>query len=389
MMLRTKLLTAFLGAALLVAGFGAVSLAGLEIAQNTYEDDGVAIAEKEYAFREMYHAVNLATMNAFLYHHTGNDTARQEAVSHLDTIQNQEPRFTRHAAEEQANTITTANTDLDTTLRDVIAADPGDEEALAALPQISDPDSDVMQAYYGVREDLEAEMYGVIDAITGAFTRAEQLILIAMFLNVIFATALGLLLSNHISRPLHELQTTVDRISKGDMTATLSNDLKTRNDEIGFLSQSFDRTLTSLKLAMHRTAPKLEEEVKEKEKTLTENRALLTATINAVSEGLLVVDYEGHILYYNTAFLDMWDIPEDLAASADDETLLSHATDHLKNPQKFREKVEYLYAHPEEESQDRLEFTDGRVFKRFSQPVYLEDQNIGRVWRFQDISEEE
>lgn len=46
-----------------------------------------------------------------------------------------------------------------------------------------------------------------------------------------------------------------------------------------------------------------------------------------------------------------------------------------------------MYEQPDQSSFDQIEFADGRVFERYSQPQRIEDNIVGRVWSFHDITE--
>ena len=115
--------------------------------------------------------------------------------------------------------------------------------------------------------------------------------------------------------------------------------------------------------------------------------SLLSAALESTADGLLIVNSEGKVTTYNQKFAEMWKIPGDVIASRDDDVLLEYVLTQLADPGQFLAKVREMYALPEQSSFDQLEFIDGRVFERYSQPQHIENIIIGRVWSFRDITE--
>jgi PAS domain S-box-containing protein len=116
-------------------------------------------------------------------------------------------------------------------------------------------------------------------------------------------------------------------------------------------------------------------------------RSLLGTQTEASAEGILVVSPEGRMVSFNRRFVEMWGIPEDVAASRSDEAALSFVRSKLADPEPFLARVSYLYEHPEEESRDEIPLLDGRTFERYSAPVRDENGNhYGRVWFFRDVT---
>ncbi|MEO7068834.1 MAG: EAL domain-containing protein [Rhodanobacter sp.] len=114
--------------------------------------------------------------------------------------------------------------------------------------------------------------------------------------------------------------------------------------------------------------------------------ALQQATLDATADGILVVNMQRGVVGTNRKFQQLWRIPDELMTSGDDARLIACVLDQLVDPPAFIALVDSLYEHPTEVSRDVLEFKDGRVFERFSQPYLVDAVSAGRVWSFRDIT---
>ncbi|HET6266119.1 MAG TPA: EAL domain-containing protein, partial [Acidobacteriota bacterium] len=123
------------------------------------------------------------------------------------------------------------------------------------------------------------------------------------------------------------------------------------------------------------------------EDELARSLSVLRATLESTADGILVVDLKGRIVTVNQKFIDMWRIPESIILARDDNQALGFVLNQLKDANAFITKVRELYSNPESASFDMLEFIDGRIFERFSQPQRISGKVVGRVWSFRDVTE--
>ncbi|WP_462220237.1 PAS domain S-box protein [Ferruginibacter sp.] len=124
------------------------------------------------------------------------------------------------------------------------------------------------------------------------------------------------------------------------------------------------------------------------EENLAYRTALLEAYQHASFDGILLVDGKGKIISHNNRFTEAWDMPKEIIEANDDVAALDFAKNQSVSPEKFMDRVNYLYNHPEETSIDELELKNGKILERFGYPVKGSDGTFyAWAWIFRDITE--
>jgi len=129
-------------------------------------------------------------------------------------------------------------------------------------------------------------------------------------------------------------------------------------------------------------------ERKRAEQELRWRTAFFEAQVHSAVDGILVVDSQGKKIVQNHRMTDLWKIPPHIAEDPEDAKQVQFVLGRVKDPQRFGERIAYLYAHPNETSVDEIELVDGTVLDRHSAAVRGTDgMHYGRVWTFRDITE--
>lgn len=127
------------------------------------------------------------------------------------------------------------------------------------------------------------------------------------------------------------------------------------------------------------------ESVREVHDVLAHTLSKLRAALESTSNGILVLDWNGHIGSMNRRFSEMWEVPAVLLERQDDAAIVAHLVDSVQESELMRTRLTAL-ADPGA-SEDVVHHRDGRIFEFSARPQYLNEQMVGRVFSAQDITQ--
>jgi PAS domain S-box-containing protein len=120
---------------------------------------------------------------------------------------------------------------------------------------------------------------------------------------------------------------------------------------------------------------------------LARSLAMMRATLESTTDGILVTVGAGEITDFNEKFVAMWRVPREVLGSKKRRDLLGVTCLQFEDPHQFLARIDEIDSASPPESYDLLELNDGRVFERCSRIQFVDGQDVGRVWSFRDITE--
>ena len=115
--------------------------------------------------------------------------------------------------------------------------------------------------------------------------------------------------------------------------------------------------------------------------------SLLNATLNAIDEGVLVIDLSGKVVFNNAKFLDIWSLAEEKMNDRDSQEIIEIATKLPETEENSFKQIENSNININLELKDVMSFKDGKIIERYSRPEVINGEMIGRVWTYKDITE--
>jgi len=134
---------------------------------------------------------------------------------------------------------------------------------------------------------------------------------------------------------------------------------------------------------------KAEEALRASEQALRLKTALLEAQSNAVLDGVVMVDTEQRVAFYNRRLVQMFQVPDEVLGDPAQAGLLGHLGRQVQHAEAFLERVDQLYRDASVLERDEIELLNGMILDRYSAPVVAADGSLcGRIWTFRDLTDQ-
>ncbi|CAN5477556.1 hypothetical protein BH11BAC5_BH11BAC5_11330 [soil metagenome] len=118
-------------------------------------------------------------------------------------------------------------------------------------------------------------------------------------------------------------------------------------------------------------------------------KALLEAHNESSLDGILLTNEKGKIISFNKRYTQIWNMPQHIADTMDDETIIQYTLSQLVNPEPLNEMNQYIFQHPLEPGSIQLKLKDGKIVERQNYAVIGEDGSFyGVSLTYRDITQQ-
>jgi PAS domain S-box-containing protein len=113
---------------------------------------------------------------------------------------------------------------------------------------------------------------------------------------------------------------------------------------------------------------------------------LLQTILESIAEGILAIDTDGNVLCMNQQFRQQWNLPDQVFTEHSQRVTFKH--NQFTDAQAFLEQLQWEVSQPNVESRSSINLKDGRTLERYSKPLQMGNDIIGRVISNRDITEQ-
>lgn len=160
------------------------------------------------------------------------------------------------------------------------------------------------------------------------------------------------------------------------------NDLFGKYIEINILPLKGKKETVSAVLAMFYDITNY----KKNEKRLERNFQIFNATVESTAEGIIVFDNQGNILSANKSFSEIFEIKTNFRGFENKKQVFIFIEQYLNNFITFYKTLQMVEEDNTSEYFELICMKDMRVVEFCSRPVIFENETIGRMWSFHDIT---
>jgi diguanylate cyclase (GGDEF)-like protein len=114
--------------------------------------------------------------------------------------------------------------------------------------------------------------------------------------------------------------------------------------------------------------------------------SLTRTTLEATEEGIIAVGLQDEILIYNKKFLTQWDLSPEQLSSEKASLVFQHIAKQMEDAILFL-KSNILILKEQSSNHKEWKLTNGKTLALYTHPQYLNNETIGMVYSFQDITE--
>jgi len=123
-----------------------------------------------------------------------------------------------------------------------------------------------------------------------------------------------------------------------------------------------------------------------RERALELRAAELEATLDSLSDGVLVVDLRGALRHFNRRFADLWELPDELALRRpDDDAVFDRMRTSVVDAASYMRRLAAIEDAPLMRARDVVRLHSGRILERTAVPQFARGRPIGRMYTFREI----
>jgi PAS domain S-box-containing protein len=129
------------------------------------------------------------------------------------------------------------------------------------------------------------------------------------------------------------------------------------------------------------------EALEHKSDELAHSLAMVSATLEAIADGVLAMDRDGRTTHHNQRFLDLWGLDAQVVASLSEPELNRVLSRACADREQFLAATEAIITQSPSDSSDLVALNSGKTLERHSKVRWVDGRFAGRVWTYRDITQ--